>query len=531
MNRVETATTENPAPGDPQPPTNGGATARSVPAIQPPPISMLRAMFYAPFRPAWVGEGTTNLSLKRAWLIHFMSALTTIAVILLAVQWAERSSLGPDPIAAILREVQREIGFLVAELNRYPLESTLAVLGIIALVEGMHLLIALVLMPWGARDEPLRKSFGFAVRQTWLASARLVIAAVIIGGPLAWMEHEDRRWRTDNPRPMWHLIAQPQRPTLPQSAPGYDKAMADYAVARGEWEASNKPYFLALRERQAKRPWILRHREAIGIPLGFLSALWFIWALLRSIGATRNVPPITRDRRCIECGYNLHTIPMESRCPECGKHVVESLGPDVHPGTAWDHRKPGDTLRAWWRCAIDVARTPKTFGRTLRVSDPGIAHRRFFGIALIAIWLVGVGAILTMFNLFTRPGELELWLLIPLAVGSLCSAGALAIACAGAMLVGLSQSLTDKRNLLPTAMQVASYLSGFLVLWAVVGAILVLTLVWMDKSFTLTAMASTIGLQSDILGSLFFCIPNFAFGMFFLDRLTGGTSATRYANK
>ena len=211
--------------------------------------------------------------------------------------------------------------------------------------------------------------------------------------------------------------------------------------------------------------------------------------------------------------------------------VVESLGPDAHPGTAWEHRKPGGAHRAWWRCAVDVARAPKTFGQSLRVENPGVAHRRFFAIALVAIWFVAAGAVLEDFLLFSNPGEPELWLLIPLAVGSLCVVGALFVGCVGALLVGMTDSVTHKRNLLPSAMQAASYLSGFLLLWAIVGALLVLALVWMDKSYTLAAVATTIRLQSDVLGSLFFCIANIACGVFFLHKLSVATTATRYANK
>ncbi len=501
---------------------------------QPPPISMLKAMLYAPFRPAWVGQRTANLSLKRAWLIHFVSPLATVAVIYLLVFWANSSVSGWAAFTRLVRATQHEIGRLIGELNHHPIERILAVLGMIALVEGAHLVIGFVAMPWGARDERLRQSFGFAVRQTWIASSRLILAALIIGGPLACIEHEDGLWRKTNPRPIRPAIARPMEPVLPKSEPGYDKAMADYEVAFAEWGAATESYYEALDKWREKRPWLQHNPHAVGVPLGFLTALWFLWALFRSIGATRNVPPIARERRCIECGYDLHTIPMDSRCPECGKPVIESLGPDVHPGTAWEHRRGGDTIHTWWHCAQNAIFSPKTFGQSLKVSCATTAHRRFFAINLCAIGLVGVCAVLVVTYILSEwtdfDREPEMHIIIPLAVGSLTLMGALAVACVGAMLVGMIQSLTNKRNLLPAAMQVSSYLSGFLLCWAVFGATLLLMLM-MDQSVMLRPMARAIGIQPNVLVTFLFCMPNFACGAFFLQRLAIGTAATRYANK
>ncbi len=535
MDLIKTQTTKNRAHDDAIPRQDEETFAHPAATTPTQPISTLLAMFTAPFRPAWVGEHTTSLPLRRAWVIHFAAALATIWVIFLMMLWANWPSLGPTSFAELIREARQEIGLLIDELYRYPIESVCAVLGMIAMVEGMHMFLAAMTMGWGAKDEPLRKSFASAVRQTWLANTRFVVAAFIIGGPLAYIEHEDQTWRNTNPGPVQPNITWPSQPTLAETNPGFSKAMATYKTdlkaAQDKWGAN----WTARREWLAKRPWLLNHPEAIGIPLGFLTALWFVWALFRSIGATRNVPPILRDQRCIECGYNLHTIPMESRCPECGKPVIESLGPNVHPGTSWENRKRDNTLRIWWTCGLCAMTNPKALGQSLKVSYAGTSHRRFLAVNLIAIGLVGAGAVLASAYLFREviglAQEPEMLLLIPLAVGSSTLMGALAVASIGVMLVGLGQSLIHKRNLLPSAMQVGSYLSGFLLFWASLGAMGILALMWMDHSGVIAPMAKAIGFQSDVLATLLFFVPNCACGACFLKKLVVGTSATRFANR
>lgn len=536
MNLTQTTTTDAPSPAEQAAVFPQEATDHAEEVTEPKQISLPRALLLAPFRPAWVAERTTHLPLKRAWLGHWFSAVSTFVVIGLLLLWANWPTLGPNHITKAVQATQRELALLISQLARFPIESTLAVIGVIALVEVGHLALALNLMSWGARDEPLRNTFGFALRQTWLSGARISIAIMIIGGPLAAIEYENQTWSAayTGPKPPEDLVL-PARPVISRNDPGFAKAMADHKAAVDAYFRIYEPVVTARREWSARRPWLLKVPYAIGVPLGFMTSLWFLWALVRSMGATRNVPPIAHERRCIECGYNLHTIAMESRCPECGKPVVESLGPKVHPGTPWQHHPPGGVLRTWWQCAVDVVREPGAFGRTLRVRESTTAHRRFFAIALVAISLVAETALLLTVGLLSFPREAlrdpELLAIVPCATGCLCVGGAVLFACAAATLVGLTQSFTYGRNLLPTAMQTACYLGGFLVLWSIIGAALIIGLVWLGESNSLDAVAQRIGIPADMLGLLYFGTPNLICAGFFIHRLAVATGATRYANK
>ena len=56
------------------------------------------------------------------------------------------------------------------------------------------------------------------------------------------------------------------------------------------------------------------------------------------------------DLQCLDCDYNLRTLPITARCPECGKPVTETFhGNSLHlADSVWLRRvRNGITLAAW----------------------------------------------------------------------------------------------------------------------------------------------------------------------------------------
>src|SRR6185437_7292348 len=79
----------------------------------------------------------------------------------------------------------------------------------------------------------------------------------------------------------------------------------------------------------------------LGPLLVTLSALilWAFAALVIAVRRDYRTPsdmPQPHDPTCDDCGYNLVAANLHGRCPECGKPVIESIGPDIRPVTAWE---------------------------------------------------------------------------------------------------------------------------------------------------------------------------------------------------
>ena len=77
----------------------------------------------------------------------------------------------------------------------------------------------------------------------------------------------------------------------------------------------------------------------------------------------------------------------------------------------------------------------------------------------------------------------------------------------------------------------ASYLGGYLVMWAALGAVLVLGISLGARTEFFEFLETLTGMRSDMLAVLTFLIPNIVCGIFYLVLLGRGTEATRYANR
>ena len=130
------------------------------------------------FFPATTARRTRHVSLRGAWLFHFVSILALIALVLFLIAWSEAGGhLDPARVASEFADLLDE---LASEFRKQPGMSVLAVLGMVCALELTLMALAWQVMPWGARDEPLRASYRNALRQTWLHFATLIPIVLVL---------------------------------------------------------------------------------------------------------------------------------------------------------------------------------------------------------------------------------------------------------------------------------------------------------------------------------------------------------------
>lgn len=432
--------------------------------------------------PATTARRTAHVSLAGMWLLHFVSALPTVAVIVFLVAWIEAGT--------IMVEVGSMLVDFGDELERHPVQFPLIVVGIASAIEAGFLGLALLVMPWGARDEPVRSSYRNALRQTWLRSTHVIPVVLLVGVVAVTIDRIDSAWRAANP--------------------GF----------AGSWWAE---------------PWYIKYSAAFVAQTCFAGSLWIVWGLLRGVGASRETPPVTRPPTCEACGYNLSTIPMESRCPECGEPVIASLGPDSRRGPSWLRRQEIGTWRAWAQTSMQALTQPDALGRQLWTISPGADHRRFVAMHLLSMFLVGACSIATFS--FVETGQ-NPFVANPEAVyiagpvlGSLFTLGALGLMSLAANVIGLTHSFREKRNLMPGSMQIAAYLSPYLTLSLLFALFSGVVFFLLAETWYLQGLADLWGIDRELLAFMMWLLPNLVwfFGYFVL--VGRGTRSTRYANR
>ncbi|GMU25003.1 MAG: hypothetical protein AMXMBFR13_50740 [Phycisphaerae bacterium] len=490
--------------------------------------------------PARSSLRTAHVPLRRAWGVHLGAAVALVLLFFLLAAWE-----GVYRGERFWDRFFEMIGQALSEVMRYPLEAGAAILATIVGVQLGYLLLAVLVMAWGAKDEPVRASYRHALRVVWLRSTHVLPFVLLFGLVMIPLVNASREWwagRGDAELALPELPSPPDRPgrrASVQEHQDYAQAMLEYQqqstrVMAEHRELSNRLW----EERWNSRPWYIKHDDEIAGGLGLFNGIWLMWALYRGLGTRGPIPPIKRPPLCEACGYNLTGMLMEARCPECGEPVADSLGPQVRPGPPWATARGRGTaawLSAWWQCTVDPIIRPARFGRQVQVSSSTIRHRSFLLVNMIPMAVAGAFALIGCYvaDMHRSPlvSDPELaYLGAPAsAIGSATTG--LTLLVIAAALVGWSVGKVHGRNLMPASMQIAAYLSGYLAICFIASAGLGIAMVALADQHLLMPLQRSIHMDEELLAFLGWMIPTAAMLLYGLVLLWKGTAAARFANK
>ena len=336
----------------------------------------------------------------------------------------------------------------------------------VASIELGSLILALLAMPWGARDEPIGASLRHSLRRTSLATP-VVLMGILVAGVMFVQLFEARRQRGKQ----WDALKGSYMAARGARIRAGNMASAERRRKLVAAEAAVTEQFNAFTKGQSG-PWYRRYGdEMIGYIL-FATGTWVLWGLFRAVGARRDVRPVVRTPMCESCGYDLRGAEPDGRCPECGELVADSLGPGARPGAIWERRRDAGRLRAWWRTLFDAIRRPTWFGRQLRRTATPSDHRRFAVLHLAPLFVIGTAGLWAVY--LVDQGQLPVdrepavaWALGP-CVGYCSAAAAIILPVLAAGGMGIWCRLRGEHNLMSCFMQAACYLSGYVFLIVVV---------------------------------------------------------------
>ena len=482
--------------------------------------------------PAISARRTLHVRLWAADVVHVLAGFLTFVLITVLASLADNK----HPLH-YLREIIEEF-----TNNRWQ-EAFVALAVSVLCIEIAYLVLALLLAPWGAADERLRSSWSHALRIAWLHTSHALPTVLLVVALSIGYNRAERAYYQANPYPSLRMTwTPPSLPTAPSD--NSEQAWRDYRAAR---EACNKEYNKkqqealeqqrkAWQEWKRNKPLFIRYGPVAITWIGVVCVVWILWALLQAAVVRRPAPPIVHPPICEFCGYNLTATPIESRCPECGQLAIDSLGPEVRTGTAWDHAKRGGRLSAWLRCGVNAICRPRQFGRQIRIGPQTHRHRWFLATHLPLIFLFGAlgAAGCILYEWHRRPGsadEPEILGWIPPIFGGLSVLTVLAIAGLAAGFVGLMYSLKNERNLLPASMQMACYLGLYITAWTAFSSALSVVLYFLASGDKLRPLSKWLNTDP---GFLIFCawvLPSLTFLACYAALVWRGTGAAQYANR
>lgn len=481
------------------------------------------ALLMAWISPVECARRTRTVTLLRAFGVHLFSAVLTVMAIVHMTAWAEVV----DRYSR--RSVQDEVFHIYGEAFQAfadePVIAAAVLLGVALAIEAGFVVLAFLMAPWGAADEPIRDSIVHALRRVWLHTMHFFPLAVICGAAMVLYVQEYRNWYDQRTHSV--TTAPPRLKQSPTT-----RELQQYQEAVKQWQKAMQE---SVQRQRNERPWLVKYGDVLngyGVAAGIL---WYLVALLRGIIAPRPVPPHGRPPMCDFCGYNLIATPMDSRCPECGVPVVQSLGPEVRPGTPWEDQNRRLYDR-WRQCTRLAWKRPDILGRQMRVVETSGLHRTFFAVHIPILFTVGMIGVVAAYVADTHRNPWRHDFEVLSAIGPFFGAFTVVTAfCAmsiAAWLTALHLRWSEPRNMLGAAFQAACWRSWSLIVWSIVAYLMIVAgFALMRNETTRQLIREMLRLQSEETLALLWLAVSILMFVMYLSGVVRTTLALRYANR
>lgn len=489
------------------------------------PVTLLAAPRWTASR--LVGE---RLGWMYAWHV-FMSGLILLASIFFTSTFDGNWNHGTGPWQAFNEELEDlipvpglsagKIGFITLVLGGWELGLIIA---------------ALVIMPWGAVRERLASSFRHALRTIYLFLPAPVVLLVLLGLLGYWIDAAAAARNFEFKR------VPPKAPPMPASllgTPGTEAEWAEFKTKADVYQREMQVYYAAHQAaweaHYASLPLPVRYPDEARATLVFLAIAFGVRTLLACAGVARPPSAPPRAATCEFCGYNLTHL-VEPRCPECGESAERALGACFHAGSPWERREARRRVAAYLDTAILALTAPRELGRQVCGASPSPQWRSFVGVSLLLTFVTTVMGFIFAILVGADGDPLRearpemIAVLICFGIG--CTLVGLAESLVAALLIGLLAGWQTRRNLLPAAMQMAGYQSGYLVLWAGAGALWSTAIIRdLDRGSFFQTATHSLGQDRFVLGMLTWWFLNLIVLLVQLTLLWRGTRVAQHANR
>ncbi len=408
-------------------PSPAEAHQADIPRQWPCPVALITA----PFLPATTARRTLHARLPVALVMHVLALALSIGCFVAMDDY--------------MMATESDVAFWAGEtVGGFGLRiNMLLLLLAILLSQVLSPLLGAVVMCWGAADEPLRKSYANSLRRIWLQSGHALLLVAATMAAVGYLLNAKLDW-------------------VPQ------------ALGKPLWLSASTLYEAEARRVLSAAPWHIRYAHELAILAVVALIAWFVWASLRALATPRPVPRVDRPGTCGACGYNLTGLKPEGRCPECGEPIAASAGPDARPGTPWQRRDGIGLATSAWRTLRLATVSPRTLGRSIRLTSRDGRHRSYLGLALVPLFLIGAATpVLARIAGAPPLPEETPWIrtgVDAIAAGCSVAVAALIVVITTASLAGLTYRVTLGRNLLAGTIQAAAYQVSLLIVWAAIPA-------------------------------------------------------------